>query len=226
VNIIITGLSKCGHTNSSVLFFRKIFGLEIPPHLSIVTTKDRVHKVILETTYKANLPYADNIVILSVLKACAAGHFGYDALSIITYAEDRNQDSALLDSYTISQGIQFWELVVQSLATPKNITLIPRVLEIMSCMERPVSATKRMFTMCLSSCAVVNNTAIASTVVKAMLQSGLSFDDEWLVRCVDQTASYLKSNISSTEVITSEKQMAMDFIKSALHSSGLVLSDD
>ena len=196
-----------GLPDTAVLFFRKVFNLPIPKHLAPSHNNDSIQKVVYETDFAMKLTQATDEIVHLALRCCFAAKLGFDALEIIAYSEQRGQDDLRLSNHDTGQSMLNWELVILSIATPENIHLLPQILSILSYMDRPISATRRLFLICLTASVSLGSDASISAVIKSMEASGLKLDDDCISDCIEISRSYFTSELSTQETSLKENHL-------------------
>lgn len=207
VGKVMEGLFKSGYPATAVLFFRKVFKLQVPPHLVPSPEDDSAHRVVYETDFAMKATHATDEVIRIALRCCVAARLGYDALAIIAYSEERTQDDRRLHSHDTGNSTLHWELVVLAVAVRENIHLLPQVLSIMSYMERPLSATRRLFQVCLTASVLVGDEAAIAAVMEAMRKNGFRFQEEWIGSCMEISRAYFTNSLSAEETSSQENHL-------------------
>lgn len=158
--------SKCG-----VLLFRRVYGLPVPAHMAPAAGDVALYAEIFAADLGVRLRDAPSGIIQLALRCCAAGLLGKDALDLIVFAEGRTQSNQRMAELDLGSAMVDWELVVLAISTRRNINLIPQVLSIISCMERPVSATRRLLKICMAAVAVVDDEGSATAAVLQHIQN-------------------------------------------------------
>ena len=207
VSKAMEGLLKSGFPAASVLFFRKLFKLQVPAHLVPSEEDNSVHRLVYDTDFVIKAAHATDEVIGAALRCCVAARLGYDALAIISYSEERIQDDRRLHSHDTGHSTLNWELVVLAVAVKENIHLLPQVLTIMSYMERPLSATRRLFLVCLTASVSLRDEVAVAAVIEAMRKSGYRFEREWIDSCIDISRAYFNNSSPDLETSSQEDQL-------------------